>query len=160
MLFISVRSATVENVPKVLRVVEEIKRLRHKAGTLPSCDLSVQRSESCAGMDEEGELHQYVIYEQTKPKGPKVIKLDNPKGKNSEMGNYTPPTSITVHLSKIDMPELKPRSTPDKTITKGSDKKAKDKEKEKEKEKPTKKDKRKEDDKKPKKPFAPFKQSR
>lgn len=32
MLFISVRSATVENVPKVLRVVEEIKRLRHKAG--------------------------------------------------------------------------------------------------------------------------------
>ena len=33
MLFISVRSATVENVPKVLRVVEEIKRLRHKAGT-------------------------------------------------------------------------------------------------------------------------------
>lgn len=33
MLFISVRSATVENVPKVLRVVEEIKRLRYKAGT-------------------------------------------------------------------------------------------------------------------------------
>ena len=33
MLFISLRSATVENVPKVLRVVEEIKRLRHKAGT-------------------------------------------------------------------------------------------------------------------------------
>jgi len=33
MLFISVRSATVENVPKVLRVVEEIRRLRHKAGT-------------------------------------------------------------------------------------------------------------------------------
>lgn len=32
MLFISVRSAMVENVPKVLRVVEEIKRLRHKAG--------------------------------------------------------------------------------------------------------------------------------
>ena len=36
MLFISVRSATVENVPKVLRVVEEIKRLRHKAGTYRS----------------------------------------------------------------------------------------------------------------------------
>lgn len=32
MLFISIRSATVENVPKVLRVVEDIKRLRHKAG--------------------------------------------------------------------------------------------------------------------------------
>jgi len=35
MLFISVRSATVENVPKVLRVVEEIKRLLHKAGRSP-----------------------------------------------------------------------------------------------------------------------------
>jgi hypothetical protein len=72
-------------------------------------------------MDEEGELHQYVIYEQAKPKGPKIIKLDNPKGKNSEMEKYTPPTSITVHLSKIDMPELKPRTTgqsPDKNLMK------------------------------------------
>lgn len=41
MLFISVRSATVENVPKVLRVVEEIKRLRHKAGTQSLFDRSV-----------------------------------------------------------------------------------------------------------------------
>ena len=41
MLFISVRSATVEYVPKVLRVVEEIKRLRHKAGTQPPFDRSV-----------------------------------------------------------------------------------------------------------------------
>ena len=40
MLFISVRSATVENVPKVLRVVEEIKRLRHKAGTY-FCDIII-----------------------------------------------------------------------------------------------------------------------
>ena len=95
-------------------------------------------------MDEEGELHQYVIYEQAKPKGPKIIKLDDPKGKNAEMENYTPPTSLTVHLSKIDMPELKPRSQPpDKNITKG-----KGKEKEKEKEKPTKRGKRKEDAKK------------
>ena len=46
MLFISVRSATVENVPKVLRVVEEIKRLRHKAGTFLPCGLvfSAQRA--------------------------------------------------------------------------------------------------------------------
>lgn len=91
-------------------------------------------------MDEEGELHQYVIYEQTKPKGPKIIKLDDPKRKNAEMENYTPPTSLTVHLSKIDMPELKPRTigqgTPDK---KG---KGKEGEKKKEKEKPAKKDKR------------------
>ena len=94
-------------------------------------------------MDEEGELHQYVIYEQAKPKGPKVIKLDGPKNKNSEMGNYAPPASIMVHLSKIDMPELKPRASgqpPDKNVMKEWDKK--------EKEKQVKKDKRKEDDKK------------
>ena len=158
MLFISVRSAAVENVPKVLRVVEEIKRLRHKAGTSSPRDLVVWCSESRAGMDEEGELHQYVIYEQVKPKGPKVIRLDDPKGKNAEMGGYTPPTSLTVHLSKIDMPELKPRAAPDKNVTKESDKKGKgkEKEKEKEKEKLAKKDKRKEDDKKPKKSFSPF----
>ena len=63
-----------------------------------------------AGMDEEGELHQYVIYEQEKRKGPKVIKLDDPKGRNADMEKYSPPTSLTVHLSKIDMPELKPRT--------------------------------------------------
>src|SRR5882762_7671765 len=99
MLFISVRSATVETVPKVLRVVEEIKRLRHKAGR---CYMTLSRLIlTCrTGMDEEGELYQYVIYEQAKPKGPKVIKLDDPKGKNSEMEHYTPPTSLTVHISK------------------------------------------------------------
>ena len=96
-------------------------------------------------MDEEGELHQYVIYEQGKPKGPKVIKLDDPKNKNAEMENYAPPTSITVHLSKIDMPELKPRAAsqpPDKNALKEWDKKLK--------EKLGKKEKRKEDDKKQK----------
>ena len=103
-------------------------------------------------MDEEGELHQYVIYEQAKPKGPKIIKLDDPKAKNAEMENYTPPTSLTVHLSKIDMPELKPRTTsqpPDKNVTKGKGK-GREKEKEMEKGKPAKKDKRKEDGKKQK----------
>jgi hypothetical protein len=152
MLFISVRSATVENVPKVLHVVEEIRRLRHKAGTSSFCDLSVLCSEFRAGMDEEGELHQYVIYEQTKQKGPKIIKLDDPKNKNSERENYTPPNSLTVHLSKIDMPELKPRATgrgpTDEGTTKEWDKKGKGKEKEKGKEKPAKQDKRKEGDKK------------
>lgn len=34
MLFISIRSAAAEQVPKVLQVVEETKRLRHKAGEL------------------------------------------------------------------------------------------------------------------------------
>jgi hypothetical protein len=32
MLFISVRSSEAEHVPKVLQVVHETKRLRHKAG--------------------------------------------------------------------------------------------------------------------------------
>lgn len=89
-------------------------------------------------MNEEGELHQYVIYEQAKLKGPRIIRLDNPKGKNTEMENYTPPTSLTVHLSKIDMPELKPRTAnqpPDKRIMKEWDKKGREREKEKQKEK-------------------------
>jgi len=140
MLFISVRSETMENVPRVLHVVEEIKRLRHKAG-----------------LDEEGELRQYVIYEQAKPKakGPKIIRLDDPKGKGPDVEDYTPPTSLTVHLSKIDMPELKPRvnsQPPDKNIVKEWEKKekGKGKEREREKEKEKGKDKRKEDEKNPK----------
>lgn len=104
-------------------------------------------------MDEEGELHQYVVYEQTKPKGPKIIKLDDPKGKGPEVENYTPPTSIMVHLSKIDMPELKPRANiqpPENNIMKRREKIEKEQEKEKAKEKGRRKDKRKEDDKKQK----------
>lgn len=157
MLFISVRSAMVENVPKVLRVVEEIRRLRHKAG-MCCLNLSCLTLRFRTGLDEEGQLHQYVIYEQVKPKGPKIIKLDDPKGKNSDIENYTPPTSLTVHLSKIDMPELKPRvnsQPPGKDIVKEWEKKGKNKDKEKEKGKPTKKDKRKEDEKKPKSSPSP-----
>lgn len=57
-------------------------------------------------MTDAEELHQYVIYEQEKNKGPKRINLDDsPSGKP-----YTPPSSLAVHLSKIDMPELKPRA--------------------------------------------------
>ena len=36
MLFVSIRSASAAQVPKVLRVVEETKRLRYKSGALPS----------------------------------------------------------------------------------------------------------------------------
>ena len=74
------------------------------------------------GIAEEEELHQYVIYETDKPqrKPPRRINLDDPdsrKGKIKEpdIGRYSPPTSLTVHLSKIDMPELRPKpnaSTP------------------------------------------------
>ncbi|KZT21173.1 hypothetical protein NEOLEDRAFT_1074096 [Neolentinus lepideus HHB14362 ss-1] len=97
MLFITVRSADPEQVPKVLHVVEEAKRLRHKAGVV-----------------DEQELHQYVVYD-TKPvprKGPQIINLDDPpsliRGKGNAMEPYMPPTSLTVHLSKIHIPELQP----------------------------------------------------
>ncbi|KAL6299531.1 hypothetical protein BKA93DRAFT_829811 [Sparassis latifolia] len=90
MLFITVRSASPAQVPRVLRVVEETKRLRHKSGVA----------------DEE-ELHQYVVYDTAPAKGLRRINLDDPapatKGKA-----YVPPTSLMVHLSKIDMPELRP----------------------------------------------------
>ncbi|TFK52060.1 hypothetical protein OE88DRAFT_1658838 [Heliocybe sulcata] len=97
MLFITVRSADPDQVPKVLHVVEEAKRLRHKAG-----------------IADQEELHQYVVYD-TKPvprKGPRVIKLDSPptmiRRGGDTMETYRPPTSLTVHLSKIPMPELQP----------------------------------------------------
>ncbi|KAI0657913.1 hypothetical protein C8Q70DRAFT_918525 [Cubamyces menziesii] len=100
MLFVTVRSATAAQVPKVLRVVEETKRLRHKSGVA-----------------EDEELFQYVIYDtrQGSPqrKGPRRINLDDPdpKGKGKEQSKYAPPTSLTIHLSKIDMPELQPKAT-------------------------------------------------
>ncbi|KAL4066053.1 hypothetical protein J3A83DRAFT_4048186, partial [Scleroderma citrinum] len=101
MLFISVRSADAPQVPKVLQVVEETKRIRHKAGELPFRD---------------PELHQYVLYDTEKEsarKGPRIIKLDDePTNGKSKGKEYTPPRSLVVHLSKIDMPELRPRGAP------------------------------------------------
>ncbi|KAF9533669.1 hypothetical protein CPB83DRAFT_757508 [Crepidotus variabilis] len=89
LLFISVKSAEAEQVPKVLQVVEETKRIRYKAG-----------------LEEDEELRQYVVYDQKdQKKGPKIINLDDDK-KNK----YAPPKSLIVHLSKIDMPELQPKS--------------------------------------------------
>ncbi|KAH9041240.1 hypothetical protein EDB85DRAFT_2247934 [Lactarius pseudohatsudake] len=84
MLFIAVRSASPADVSRV--VVEQVKRLRHKR-------------EVTAGALRE-ELHQYVIYDAE----PSRIKLDDPLA-----NTYTPLTSLTVHLSKIPMPELCPR---------------------------------------------------
>ncbi|KAF9453527.1 hypothetical protein P691DRAFT_719266 [Macrolepiota fuliginosa MF-IS2] len=95
MLFVTVKSEEAIHVPKVLQVVEETKRIRHKAG-----------------ISEEEELHQYVLYD-TKPekKGPRRINLDdNDKGKNKN--KYAPPNSLTIHLSKISMPELQPKHQP------------------------------------------------
>ncbi|KAG6329856.1 hypothetical protein ID866_9233 [Astraeus odoratus] len=133
MLFISVRSMDAAQVPKVLQVVEETKRIRHKAG--------------------DPELHQYVLYDTDKPgqKGPKIINLDDavPNGK-SKAKEYTPPRSLIVHLSKIDMPELRPRGAlPAKRRKEGTPGKngkspQSDKDKKKEKDKSKDKDKQKE----------------
>ncbi|CAL1715544.1 unnamed protein product [Somion occarium] len=95
MLFITLRSASAAQVPKVLRVVEETKRLRHKSG-----------------LAESEELYQYVVYDAPgdKAKGPKRINLDDPMPVGKK--GYRPPSNLTVHLSKIDMPELQPKADP------------------------------------------------
>ena len=115
MLFISVRSADADQVPKVLRVVEEAKRLRYKAGmsltsAFPQTRLLMLRT----GHTGDPDIHQYVEYDTNEGvasrKGPRIINLDDKeRGKNKE---YAPPKSLTIHLSKIDMPELQPRGTP------------------------------------------------
>jgi len=89
MLFITVKSAEAIQVPKVLQVVEETKRIRYKAG-----------------LSDEEELHQYVLYDTPEgKKGPRrIINLDD------DMKNkYAPPKNLTVHLSKIAIPELQPK---------------------------------------------------
>ncbi|KAF8909354.1 hypothetical protein CPB84DRAFT_1813071 [Gymnopilus junonius] len=88
MLFITIKCSEAEHVPKVLQVVEETKRIRHKAG-----------------LSDEEDLHQYVLYDtQENRKGPRRINLDD-DAKNK----YTPPQNLIVHLSKISMPELQPQ---------------------------------------------------
>lgn len=76
---------------KVLQVVHQTKSILHAAG-------------------EDDELYQYVHYDKDDSrispggkKAPRVIKLDDGADK------YQPPSSLTVHLSKIPMPELQPR---------------------------------------------------
>lgn len=93
MLFVVLRSSSPITVPKVLEVAHQTKRIRHKDG-----------------IDEE--LYQYVQYDTDNAatggkKGPRVIKLDNDA---SERDKYRPPESLTLHLSKIPMPELQPKA--------------------------------------------------
>ncbi|TFY61486.1 hypothetical protein EVG20_g7041 [Dentipellis fragilis] len=136
MLFITVRSAAAVQVPKVLQVVEQTKRIRHKRG-LPS------------------ELHQYVLYDtqQQTPSPPRRIKLDDPPPGAASVpavAGYSPPQSLVVHLSKISIPELQPRtkadvdrggSIMDRTRMRAHSPPGKDKEQEKEREKEKRKDK-------------------
>ena len=114
MLFITVRSASPADVPRVLQVVEQIRRLRHKRGTYPTIYPSphfplthLPFIEVNAGALRE-ELNQYVVYD-AQPRAPQRIRLDDPPA-----NTYTPPTSLTVHLSKIPMPELCPPPVPPK----------------------------------------------
>jgi hypothetical protein len=108
MLFITVRSASPADVPKVLQVVEHVKRLRHKRGNYvhPYCHATLLKlflhAEVTVGSLSE-ELHPYVIYDAQPSVGLRRINLDNPAP-----NAYTPPSSLTVHLSKIAMPELRP----------------------------------------------------
>ncbi|KAG8836081.1 hypothetical protein FRC17_010014 [Serendipita sp. 399] len=93
MLYIVLRSHSPEHVPKVIQVAEATKRFHYKSG----------------GHNEE--LHQYVTMEDKKPEqeGPKVIKLDQASSKKKEK-EYKLPQVVTVHLSKIPMPELQPKA--------------------------------------------------
>lgn len=78
------------------------------------------------------DLHQYVVYDSPHAKRRRII-----------LDDYAPPQSLQVHLSKIDMPELRPRPVPSPSssatkIDKGKekeDKKGKGKERDKEREK-------------------------
>jgi len=92
-----VKSASAEHVPKVLQVVEEAKRLRHKNG------------------QDDDELYQYVLYDNERQKGPRRINLDD----SNNMDKYKPPNSLTVYLTKIPMPELQPKTQVDERKGKG-----------------------------------------
>ncbi|CAE6417864.1 unnamed protein product [Rhizoctonia solani] len=98
MLFIMIRALDPSQVQRVVQVAEETKRTRRRARY-------------------EEELHQYLRYEDEKtsePKGPKVIRLDGSPPKDSPLKDYKPPQTLTIHLSKIPMPELAPIAAPPK----------------------------------------------
>lgn len=77
------------------------------------------------GLSDDDELHQYVVHDATPNKGPRRINLDD-KAKDK----YAPPESITIHLSKIPMPELQPKAiSPEATVKESkSEEKARKKE--------------------------------
>ncbi|KEP55202.1 hypothetical protein V565_007080 [Rhizoctonia solani 123E] len=98
MMFIMIRALDPSQVQRVVQVAEETKRTRRRARY-------------------EEELHQYLRYEDEQPaapKGPKVIRLDGSPPKESPLKTYKPPQTLTIHLSKIPMPELLPIAPPPK----------------------------------------------
>ncbi|KAF8317173.1 hypothetical protein DL93DRAFT_2077390 [Clavulina sp. PMI_390] len=87
-LFIIIRSHNPEVVPKVVAIAEATKRLRHRVA------------------DADEELFQYLTYDQEdeSKKKKRVIKLDDkPDPKKNE---YKPLNTLTIHISKIPIPEL------------------------------------------------------
>jgi hypothetical protein len=78
----------------------DIKLVRHVSDRHPEV------SNGLSGL--ETELYQYIPYDNVvKEKGPKRIVLDDASTSKTK---YTPPSNLVVHLSKIDMPELQPKS--------------------------------------------------
>lgn len=63
------------------------------------------------GQDDD-ELYQYVLYDTERQKGPRRINLDD-DNHNRNMDKYKPPSNLTIHLSKIPMPELQPKTQVD-----------------------------------------------
>lgn len=88
-----------------MQVAEATKRTRYKT----------------SGYDEEEELHQYVDMSinadagkgKGKGKGPRVINLDDHPSAPASI--YQPPNTLTIHLSKISMPELEPKMNKSKS---------------------------------------------
>jgi hypothetical protein len=114
MLFITIRSADPETVPKVLQVAYQTRRLWHKAGSFSCADFAPRRCllrevpASLIGLPDD--LHQYAVYDEQSTKGPKRINLDDD---SKDVKKYQPPSHLTLHLSKIPMPELQPKATQD-----------------------------------------------
>lgn len=106
LLYITLRSRNTTDVPRVVQVAEATKRLWYKT----------------SGYDEE--LHQYVNTgfegsesETRKGKGRRIINLNDPSIPSTSAQptpSYEPPSSLTIHLSKISMPELEPKTKENK----------------------------------------------
>ena len=61
-----------------------------------------------------------MLYDvEKKKKGPKRINLNDDADQKAK---YAPPESLMIHLSKIDMPELQPKSQPSAGTIKGKTK--------------------------------------
>ncbi|KAF8478252.1 hypothetical protein JB92DRAFT_3048096 [Gautieria morchelliformis] len=116
LLFITLRSLAPSCVSKVVQVAEATKRQQYKD----------------SGYDDDQELHQYVGMsfdedagkgkgkgKDKGKKGPRVINLDdNPTAPRTPL--YQPPNTLTIHLSKIAMPELEPKTNNPKNSKPGA----------------------------------------